>query len=59
MSTFAPQLLTPRQVAERLNVDVKTVRRMIDRAEFPALKVGGSVRIDPAELEHYIYKQAS
>jgi excisionase family DNA binding protein len=44
-------LLTVREAAARLSVNEKTVRRLIHSGSLPALKVGGSVRIDEAELE--------
>jgi excisionase family DNA binding protein len=38
-------LLTPREAAKLLNLPTKTVRRMIQSKELPALKVGRRWRI--------------
>jgi excisionase family DNA binding protein len=48
-------LLTVVQVAERLAVCEKTVRRLIDRGDLPALRVGAQIRIDAAQLEQWLY----
>lgn len=53
-------LLTLEQVAERLNVSTRTVRRLIDRG-LPAVQLGGpgtSVRVDAAELAAWLYSPA-
>jgi excisionase family DNA binding protein len=46
------------QVAERLQVSEKTVRRMLVSGELPGYKFGGQYRIKPAELEAWIAEQA-
>jgi excisionase family DNA binding protein len=48
-------LLTVREVADRLRLSEKTVRRLIGRAEIPALRVGGQLRVDESELEAWLY----
>jgi excisionase family DNA binding protein len=48
-----PVLLTPREVAATLRVDLSTVYRMIDRGTIGAVQFGGArhtVRIPAAEL---------
>jgi excisionase family DNA binding protein len=48
-----PVLLTPREVASSLRVDLSTVYRMIDRGTIGAVQFGGArhtVRIPAAEL---------
>jgi excisionase family DNA binding protein len=45
-----PYLTVP-EVAELLAVDQKTVRRLIERAELPALKVGRIYRIAPSAID--------
>ena len=47
-------LLTIADAVTRLNVSEKTVRRLIGRGELPALKVGGSIRLDESELEGWL-----
>ena len=44
-------LYTVSQTAEILNASEKTVRRFIERGLLRAVKIGGLVRIDPADLE--------
>jgi excisionase family DNA binding protein len=47
-------LYTVPQAAEILNVSEKTVRRYVERRLLRAVKIGGLVRIDPADLEDLI-----
>lgn len=48
-------LLNIAETAQRLRVSTKTVRRMIDRGELPALRVGSQIRIAEQELESWLY----
>ena len=48
-------LLTVREVAERLAVSEKTVRRLIERGELPVLRVGVQIRVDAAQLEAWLH----
>jgi excisionase family DNA binding protein len=48
-------LLSPAEVAERLGVSRKSVYRLVRSGELPAVKIGHAVRVDPDELEQYIY----
>lgn len=50
--------LTVAECAELLGVEHKTVRRLIDRGELPALRVGRVLRIDPADLGALAYRPA-
>lgn len=52
MSTY----LSVNESAALLAVEHKTVRRLIDRGELPALRVGRVLRIDPADLEALRYR---
>ena len=45
-----PQLLTIDQLAERLGVSIRHIRRLIAERRVPYLKVGWLVRFDPAEI---------
>jgi excisionase family DNA binding protein len=53
------RLLSVRETAERLGLSQESVRRRIRRGELPALRLGEGpkvpLRIDEAELEHYVY----
>ena len=48
------QLLTVEEVAERLSVSVRTVRRLIDGGELPAHRMGRMVRVSVDDLDRYI-----
>lgn len=50
----AAQLLTTQQVAAQLQVDAKTVRRIIASRELPAYRVGRTFRVHPDHLAAYI-----
>jgi len=50
-------LLTVRETAQRLHVSEKTVRRLIAAELVPALRVGGSIRVDEQELEDWLYDE--
>jgi len=44
-----PQLLTIEQLAGRLGVSIRHIRRLIAERRVPYLKVGWFIRFDPAE----------
>ena len=51
-------LLTIAEVAARLRLTEKTVRRLVDNGELSALRVGhgrGVLRVDPTELYQWLY----
>ncbi len=51
----AKQLLDAKQVAQRLSVSVKTVRRLLDKGELPApVKIGRLLRWKEADIEAYM-----
>lgn len=50
--------LTVNQGAEYLQVHPITIRRMIERGELRAFRVGRSIRIDPRELDKLSRRQA-
>lgn len=50
------QLLKLEEVCDRLKVSMSTVRRLIDRGELVAVRVGRNLRVRPADLEAYIEK---
>lgn len=49
--------MTVQEVAEYLNVDPKTVYRLVNRGELPGFKVGGSWRFQKDDLDAWIAKQ--
>jgi excisionase family DNA binding protein len=56
MMTQDQVFLSTQEVAKRLNVNPRTVNRMIERGELPAYKVSGVLRIDEQELHTYLEK---
>jgi excisionase family DNA binding protein len=48
------KLLTPEQVAERLQVTERTVYSWLRRGKLPALKLGRLWRIRPDDLETFL-----
>ena len=48
------KLLTPEQVAERLQVTERTVYGWLRRGRLPALKLGRLWRIRPEDLEAFL-----
>jgi excisionase family DNA binding protein len=58
----APQLLTVREVADRLKLSEKSVRRRIASGELPAVRLGGrgtQLRVDERELDEYVFGDAA
>jgi len=49
-----PELLTLEQVAEHLQVSVKTVRRWIDAGDLVAHRIGRGLRVSKADLQAFI-----
>jgi excisionase family DNA binding protein len=47
-------LLDVRQVASRLGVTTRFVRRLVDERRIPFCKIGKFVRFDPDDLEAWI-----
>jgi excisionase family DNA binding protein len=43
-------LHTAAEIAERLNISIRSVRRMIADGRLPIVRIGGSVRIRPETL---------
>ncbi len=52
-----PTLLTYQDVAKLLQVTDRTVWQLVKDGDLPALRFGGSVRIDPEDLRTFL-KQA-
>ena len=54
-STVRPErLLTPQQVAERLQLSLRTVRRLIADGKLRVFRLGRAVRIAEADLEQFL-----
>jgi len=50
------QMLTVREVAERLRVSPATVYRWVRRGKLEALRIGGTTRIEEEALSEFIEK---
>jgi excisionase family DNA binding protein len=48
------RLLNISEVAEKLGVDVRHIRRLVHERRIPYIKWGHLLRFDPAELEGWI-----
>ena len=49
-----PRLLSLREVADMLGVSIRTVRRFIDNGDLVAHRIGGQLRVAPADLEVFL-----
>jgi excisionase family DNA binding protein len=54
-----PQMLSLKHTAEALDVSTKTVRRLLERGDLTAIRVGGRLRIDAADIRGYLERQAA
>jgi excisionase family DNA binding protein len=52
-------LLTPRQAAKALNVCERTLWTLTKRGQVPAVRIGWSVRYNPADLRCWIESMES
>jgi excisionase family DNA binding protein len=50
-------LLTTEEVGEFLRVDIVTVRRLVNRGELPAYRIGNEYRFTRVDLEEFIKRQ--
>ena len=50
-------LLTTEEVAEFLRVDIVTVRRLVNRGDLPAYRIGNEYRFTRVDLEEFIKRQ--
>lgn len=48
------RFLTVAEVARAVNVSQMTIRRLIDREELPALRIGRSIRIRRSAVDAYL-----
>jgi len=56
---IAPLLYTVRESARALSLSEASVFRLLRRGELPAVKVGHSLRLDPADLAAFVQRQKS
>jgi len=53
-ATYAGELLTVEQAADRIRMSARYVRRLIAERRIGFYRLGRSVRIDPAELTAFV-----
>ena len=53
----SPMLLTVAQLAEQLQVNERTVRRLIDKAEIRAIRIGRLVRISAQDRDDFLRRR--
>jgi excisionase family DNA binding protein len=51
------RLLTTDELAEYLRVDVVTIRRLVNRGELPAYRIGSEYRFSSSDVENYLQRQ--
>lgn len=54
MSPAPSQLLTIGEAAERLNVSVRFIRRLVAERRLPYVKIGKYIRFDTSDLDTWI-----
>jgi excisionase family DNA binding protein len=57
MNHIEDRAMTVKDVAEYLNVDEKTIYRLVQRGDMPAFKVLGSWRFELADLRDWVATQ--
>ena len=50
-------MLTLQDVADFLQVSTRTVRRLVDRGELAAFRIGRSIRVRPEDLRRLIERE--
>ena len=53
-SDALPELMTMDQLAERLGVTHRHVRRLVDERRVPFLRVGRFIRFDPTDIANWL-----
>jgi excisionase family DNA binding protein len=51
---YASRLLDPREVAEALNVSKGFIYKMVKLGQLPAVRIGASIKISPADLREFM-----
>ncbi|GLV55489.1 hypothetical protein KDH_23330 [Dictyobacter sp. S3.2.2.5] len=51
------QFMTSEEIAELLHVDPVTIRRLVNKGELSAYRIGADYRFAPSDLQHYLQRQ--
>src|SRR5438876_671367 len=49
--------MTSEEIAELLHIDPVTVRRLVNKGELSAYRIGADYRFAPSDLQHYLQRQ--
>lgn len=52
-----PAFMSVRELAERLSLSTKTVRRLIDSGQLPVHRIGGQIRIAETDAARFVSKR--
>ena len=53
----AEELMSVEDVAKRLDVSIKTVRRLISKGEIEVYRIGRQLRVSEGDLAHYLVRR--
>jgi len=53
------RLMRKDEVAETLSVSVRTIERLIERGELPAVVVGSRLRVRPESVERFVQEKGT
>ena len=56
LAEHLPRLLTVGDVADVLGINERSVRRLVARGELTRIRIGGSVRFDPRDVQALIQR---
>ena len=51
------QFMTSEEIAQLLHVDPVTIRRLVNKGELPAYRIGADYRFAPSDLQDYLQRQ--
>src|ERR1700732_706815 len=51
------QFMTSEEIAELLHVDPVTIRRLVNKGELSAYRIGTDYRFAPSDLQNYLQRQ--
>jgi len=58
MSKAASDVLTVKQVKERLNIGQRQAYKLVNEPGFPSIRIGGSIRVPRKMFDEWMEKQA-
>ena len=52
------EVLTVKQIREKLNIGLRQAYSLVNKSDFPSIRVGGSIRIPKKAFEEWLENQA-